>query len=508
MTVEENSTPTPLLNNSRCVCNTEKVSFEQVHSGETSIETASLSSCREDIGDNRKSFDSFSSEPSNQLPGRTEDCPINTCSRAEVVVRTPNTLLEQGTISATHSPSLPTELDFPRSEDRKASVGPSAVEFGPCSQKSFHGASILLVAQQQLDINRKSREEALNRELRAEEHLKKEERIKLEQKLLAEAKENKRLLDLQRKQELEQQQTQQRINEERQRQLEEERRQQQILEQEKRQEEERQRREFIKRQELERSRKQQEEAELRKQKAIEDQIRRQKEEKIRLERQCEFPPSANIKPIHMPPANGNQHHHAGVVANGQQFYPYKDAKRQQQHQRSGTMSSNGETPLKFRSTRNHPHEGHLHNHREHLNAPDTPTLFFERIVNEEVAEIKSYTEIIQKQNSEIIELKNNNNEMEARLEFQTKDRIELESTIENQEIHWARKCEELQETVDAFKKSLETEKTTNKKLWDLVYVKEKEIKRAYSRKVSTKIVPVIFVFSHQLSLTIFVLPSI
>lgn len=465
--------------------NTEKEPFQQVNSGETSSETASLSTCREYSDD--KTSKSFDSDTSASTAPRSDPGDDFSSTQSEVLETITTSHPEKGTISATHSPSLPTELDFPRAEDRKASVRSSSVEFGPCSQKSFHSASILLAAQQQLDISRKTREEAIHRELLSEEQMKKEQRLQLEQNLRAEAEEQNKSLELQRRQELEHHE-QQRINEERQRQLEEERRQQQLLDQEKekRLEEERQRREYLKRQEIEQKRKQQEEAEIRKQKAIEDQIRRRKEEKARLERQCEFPASANIKPTNIPSTNSTQHHHSDLRSstNGQQFYLYKDPKRQQQHQRSGTESSNGETPMKFRSTRNHPHDEHPHKHLN--NTPDTPTLFFERIVNEEVAEIKSYTEIIQNQNREIIELKNNNNEMELRLEHQTKDRIELESTIEDQEIHWNKKCEQLEHTVDSYMKSLETEKTTNKKLWDLVYAKEKEIQRAYQRRVSQR----------------------
>jgi hypothetical protein len=446
---------------------TEPTNQQDPSAGTYSIDPASFSICREDCEDKRtQSFDSYTTSESTHTNHRSEPSEDTFSTESEVLNETSGKRisLKTVTISATQPPSLPTELDFPRAEDRKASVGASA-DFVPCSQNSFHSASIVLATKQQLDINRKKREEAINSELRTEEQLKKERRLQLEKTLRTEAEEKKRLLELKRQEE------EQRINEER--------RRQQLLDEEKRLEEERQRRELLKRQESERYRK---EAEIQKQKAIEDQIRRRKEEKARLERQCDFPASANIKPITMHPSTATQHHHsdARASANGQHFYPYKDPKRQHQHQRSGTMSSNGETPMKFRSTRNQPHDVPSQQ-KDHSNTPDTPTLFIDRIENEEVAhaQIKTYTEIIQNQSREIIELKKNNDEMESRLEQQTQDRIELESTIEDQEIHWTKSCEGLEGTVESYKKSLEAEKNTNKKLWDLVYKKEKEIQKAY-----------------------------
>lgn len=454
----------------------QKIEFVHINSGGNSA-TASESTYHENY--RTVSFDSGNSVPSKIQSEAIEEF---SSGRSELLSETASGPSENSTISATQTPSLPTEHGFPSVGDREASVG-SSTEFGPCSQKAFNSAGILLAAQQQLSINRKSREEELHHQLRSEEQHKKEKRLQLEQTLRAEAqvKEQERLTEHKRRQQLEQQK-QDRINEERLRIQEEERRQQQTFDQEKRLEEDRQRREFLKRQDIERNRKKAEEAEIRKQKAIEDQLRRRKEEKTRLERQCEFPASARIEPINMPSAAIKSAQHPRSDARGastnQQLYLKR---QQQQHQRSGTMSSNGETPMKFKSTRNN---YHANASEDYTNAPgtSTPTLFFERNFIGEVAEIKSYTEIIQNQNRDIIELKSNNNEMELRLQDQTKDRIDLESTIEDQEIHWNKKCDELEQTVDSYMKSLEAEKTKNKKLWHLVYAKEKEIQRAYQRR--------------------------
>lgn len=157
-------------------------------------------------------------------------------------------------------------------------------------------------------------------------------------------------------------------------------------------------------------------------------------------------------------------------------------KRTQPH-RSSTISSNGETPMKYKTTR----KPNMVSNVERTNLLENSPLFLDRLLDGEVQDFREFTRIIEKQNREIVELKNTNIEMEGRLEHQTRERIELECIIEDQEKLWNERCQHLTKERDEFYKSLQTEKTTNKKLWDLVYAKEKEIQRAYQRRVSTNI---------------------
>mmetsp|Transcript_8842 Transcript_8842/g.16683 ORF Transcript_8842/g.16683 Transcript_8842/m.16683 type:complete len:261 (+) Transcript_8842:194-976(+) len=155
-------------------------------------------------------------------------------------------------------------------------------------------------------------------------------------------------------------------------------------------------------------------------------------------------------------------------------------KRPQQTHRSSTISSNSETPLKYKTTRKPNLVSNVE--RTHMQQLETSPLFLDRLLDGEVQDFREFTRIIEKQNREIVELKNTNIEMEGRLEHQTRERIELECIIEDQEKLWNEKCQQLSIERDEFFKSLQTEKTTNKKLWDLVYAKEKEIQRAYQRR--------------------------
>lgn len=172
-------------------------------------------------------------------------------------------------------------------------------------------------------------------------------------------------------------------------------------------------------------------------------------------------------------------------ANVSYAYAYNNESHQKRPQthRSSTISSNGETPIKYKTTR----KPNMASNVERTHILETSPLFLDRLLDGEVQDFREFTRIIEKQNREIVELKNTNIEMEGRLEHQTRERIELECIIEDQEKLWNERCQQLTKERDEFFKSLQTEKTTNKKLWDLVYAKEKEIQRAYQRRVSTNI---------------------
>jgi hypothetical protein len=405
-------------------------------------------------------------------------------STVSQVIACPNHTSDKAIISVQYSTETPSVHEFPIAGERRdrESGRAASTEFGPCSKEDFSSEGFLLAAQQQkLKTARKDREGAVTSE-HEEERLKVEERLIVEQQLRLE--EEERLQELQRKQLIDKQQ-QQRLHEDHLLKVKEERRQQQIVEKQKK-EEERQRKEIIRQQELERSRKRSKEADLRAQQARVGQIRLQKEEKARLERQCQFPDISENQAINMASVNLSQNMHSNSrgPVNRQQSYAYNNVQKRQQTHRSSIASSNGETPIKQRGSRNG--QNPTQNPERMHTADNTRTLLLDRLLDGEVQDFREFTKIIEKQNREIVELKNTNIEMEDRLEYQTKERIELEETIEEQEKLWDEKCQQLSKERDDFQKSLQAEQTTNRKLWDLVYAKEKEIQRAYQRRVSLK----------------------
>jgi hypothetical protein len=93
-----------------------------------------------------------------------------------------------------------------------------------------------------------------------------------------------------------------------------------------------------------------------------------------------------------------------------------------------------------------------------------PTPLFERLVTEEVQELKAY--------------------LETRLELESRGRVQLETTLEEQEREWAIKFKELEADRDHWKEIVRVEQTKNARLIDQVVRKDQDIHRMLQRKVS------------------------
>lgn len=111
-----------------------------------------------------------------------------------------------------------------------------------------------------------------------------------------------------------------------------------------------------------------------------------------------------------------------------------------------------------------------------------PTLLFERLVSEEVQTLKAYVRTIEIQNRRLAELERIHDDLESRLEVQTQERLELEQTLEREEQMWASRFNTLEKERDQWKEAVQSERTKNERLLDLVYRKDKEIHRMIQRK--------------------------
>lgn len=390
------------------------------------------------------------------------------------------------TISVAHQSPLPSSHE-PQSEEALSNRDTASSHY-PGSIDLNNTGLLKATQDQKSELERVAREEQLRAELKEEEERKVQERIKVENQLRLEEKEREQ----KRLQQLEEERLRQQQLEE-QRRLEEERRQEAILQQQ-RIEEERQRREQLRQQAL---KKQREEAERRAEQAKQAEIRRQKEEKERRERQCYFPEEVEIQennisaaPSAMQRNNMNMRPSGAQVSRQQNMQGYNIAQSRQHPHRSSTVSSHGESPMKPMNNIQSGHQNHNHS------SETSSTLYVDRLLDAEVQDLREFTKIIEKQNREIVELKNTNIEMEHRLEHQMLERNDLESKIEDQEQLWDAKCQQLTRERDEFKKSLQNEEATNQKLWEIIFSKEKEITRAYQRKVSLrkkKISPSLFI---------------
>jgi len=109
-------------------------------------------------------------------------------------------------------------------------------------------------------------------------------------------------------------------------------------------------------------------------------------------------------------------------------------------------------------------------------------LYYDRLVSEEVLELKEYARLVQTQEHQIASLQSIHSDLEARLELQTAERIHLESTLESKEVQWAERCRRLEEERDEWKEMVTKEQTKNERLLGFVHRKEKEIRRMIQRK--------------------------
>jgi hypothetical protein len=133
----------------------------------------------------------------------------------------------------------------------------------------------------------------------------------------------------------------------------------------------------------------------------------------------------------------------------------------------------------------HTGDGDIHQHGAPINEVNLqqPTPLFERLVTEEVQELKAYVRIVESQNRRLIELERAHGDLESRLEIESKSRQQLEATLEAREREWAEKLDHVESDRDQWKRLVEVEKVKNSKLIDQVVRKDQDIHRMLQRKV-------------------------
>ena len=113
-----------------------------------------------------------------------------------------------------------------------------------------------------------------------------------------------------------------------------------------------------------------------------------------------------------------------------------------------------------------------------------PTPLFERLVTEEVQELKAYARIIENQNRRLAELERIHGDLESRLEVESREKIQLEATLEEREREWQLKFRTLEKDRDHWKSVVDVEDTKNKRLMAQISRKDQDIQNMLLRKVS------------------------
>ena len=124
-----------------------------------------------------------------------------------------------------------------------------------------------------------------------------------------------------------------------------------------------------------------------------------------------------------------------------------------------------------------------HQMESHMPRMSQPTPLFERLVTEEVQELKAYARIIENQNRRLAELERVHGDLEARLELESRGKVQLEKTLEEREREWAVKYKELESDRDHWQNVVKIEQTKNARLIDQVVRKDQDIHRMLQRKV-------------------------
>lgn len=221
---------------------------------------------------------------------------------------------------------------------------------------------------------------------------------------------------------------------------------------------------------------------------VEKQVKRERKQAIeqrKHEIQVDFPD--NTANLVMPPSvfSGEVEDYEEAKSNGQQNTSDGAQKReaQQQHHRdrmnSLRASSGGGSSMGNRNRNGedvHPESGAAAGSVQ-------PTPLFERLVTEEVQELKTYAGIVERQNLELAKQKKVQEDLEARLRGETRRRKELESLLEEQERIWSEKFVELEEQRNEAEKKLHEEQTKTKKLINQVQRKDRDIHDFFKKKV-------------------------
>mmetsp|Transcript_49202 Transcript_49202/g.138365 ORF Transcript_49202/g.138365 Transcript_49202/m.138365 type:complete len:225 (+) Transcript_49202:293-967(+) len=130
------------------------------------------------------------------------------------------------------------------------------------------------------------------------------------------------------------------------------------------------------------------------------------------------------------------------------------------------------------------HHG-MEDNKSNINKPP-PTPLFERLVTEEVQELKSCLRMIDNQQRRLNELERVHGDLETRLEQESRGRAQLETTLEQREREWASKFKELESDRDHWKDIVKQEKSKNAKLIHQVYRKDQDIQKMLQRKYDKK----------------------
>jgi hypothetical protein len=191
----------------------------------------------------------------------------------------------------------------------------------------------------------------------------------------------------------------------------------------------------------------------------------------------------SVRNVHPYQHQHQQHHHRPQQSAHQQHI-----RRPPGQPTTGVILTGAQTTMTGNA-----HQGTAQDHNNNVNAVNSyprmpsstshPTPLFERLVTEEVQELKAYARIIENQNRRLVELERVHGDLEARLELEARRRAQLETTLEARERDWAARYHDLKRDRDHWKEEVTKEQSKNARLIDQVVRKDQDIHRMLQRKV-------------------------
>lgn len=217
----------------------------------------------------------------------------------------------------------------------------------------------------------------------------------------------------------------------------------------------------------------------------EEAVRLKEEQLLRIKKQqnqCSFPTvparpansktsATNNRPIAHPMGSTDRSNPSQVMNKPQQNYVLRPSSRSN----SSNIPSEKHMLPNHNNVMNHPTDS--------MDSSNHPTPLFERLVTEEVQELKTYIRIVETLNRRLVDMQSLQDDLESRLEKSTKEKLDMESRLVDLNNNWLRKCSNLEGERDTWAKRCGEERGRNERLSDLINRKDKEIQRMIQRKV-------------------------
>lgn len=191
-------------------------------------------------------------------------------------------------------------------------------------------------------------------------------------------------------------------------------------------------------------------------------------------------PSGHVPSGHVPPGY--------AATNGSRTHDPQPSRQRQHSLRPNSAASPAASHTSSKGKKPHSLGGSLSNgtgtNSDHSTPSIHPAPLFQRLVSEEVQELKAYARIIEGQNRRLAELERYHSDLEGRLEVESNRRMELERTLDDRERTWADQISELENERDNWRDVVQQERTKNSRLLEQVVRKDQDIHRMLQRKVS------------------------